>query len=179
LALDPQSVAAQINMAGVLVNRVTAHMTGSVDADVARAEGLVDRALDASPRTAYAHYVKGTVLRWQNRWDEAISEFETALTLDRNLVGALQGLGRCKLYTGSIEEVIPLAGQAMRLDCSRRCNSGPGRRSKSDPPTRLALRQSEGAGWLEGRRHWRSGYCIGMARGYERSRGRWGARAIQ
>jgi tetratricopeptide (TPR) repeat protein len=77
---------------------------------------LVDRALAASPRTAYAHYVKGTVLRWQNRWSEAISEFETALTLNRNLVGALQGLGRCKLYTGSIEEVTPLAERAMRLD---------------------------------------------------------------
>ena len=56
------------------------------------------------------------MLRWQNRWSEAISEFETALALNRNLVGALQGLGRCKLYTGSIEEVIPLAEQAIRLD---------------------------------------------------------------
>jgi class 3 adenylate cyclase/TolB-like protein len=116
LAINPQSVEAQTNLAGVLVNRVTAHMTASVAADLARAEWLVDRALAASPRTAYAHYVKGTVLRWQNQWYEAISEFETALTLNRNLVGALQGLGRCKLYTGSIEEVIPLAEQAMRLD---------------------------------------------------------------
>jgi adenylate cyclase len=116
LALDPQSAEAQTNLAGVLVNRVTAHMSDSAAADLARAEGLVDRALAASPRTAYAHYVKGTVLRWQNRWSEAISEFETALTLNRNLVGALQGLGRCKLYTGSIEEVTPLAEQAMRLD---------------------------------------------------------------
>ena len=116
MALDPQSVEAQTNLAGVLVNRVTAHMTDSVAADIARAEELVDRALAASPRTAYAHYVKGTVLRWQNRWSEAISEFETALALNRNLVGALQGLGRCKLYTGSIEEVIPLAEQAIRLD---------------------------------------------------------------
>jgi adenylate cyclase len=116
LALDPQSVQAQTNLAGVLVNRVTAHMSNAAAADLARAEGLVDRALAASPRTAYAHYVKGTVLRWQNRWNEAISEFETALTLNRNLVGALQGLGRCKLYTGSIEEVTPLAEQAMRLD---------------------------------------------------------------
>jgi adenylate cyclase len=116
LALDPQSVEAQTNLAGVLVNRVTAHISDSAAADLSRAEGLVDRALAASPRTAYAHYVKGTVLRWQNRWSEAISEFETALTLNRNLVGALQGLGRCKLYTGSIEEVTPLAEQAMRLD---------------------------------------------------------------
>jgi TolB-like protein len=87
LALDPQSVEAQTNLAGVLVNRVTAHMTSSAAADIARAEKLIDRALAVSPRAAYAHYVKGTVLRWQNRWSQAISEFETALALNRNLVG--------------------------------------------------------------------------------------------
>jgi tetratricopeptide (TPR) repeat protein len=31
-------------------------------------------------------------------------------------VVALQGLGRCKLYTGSLDEVIPLIKQAIRLD---------------------------------------------------------------
>jgi tetratricopeptide (TPR) repeat protein len=55
------------------------------------------------------------VLRAQNRWEDAIPEFETALTLNRNSVGALQGLGWCKLYTGSLEEVIPLGEQAIRL----------------------------------------------------------------
>jgi adenylate cyclase len=116
LALDPQSAEAQTNLAGVLVNRVTNPMTDSAAADLARAEGLVDQALAASPRTAYAHYVKGTVLRMQNRWEDAIPEFETALTLNRNSAVALQGLGRCKLYTGSLDEVIPLVKQAIRLD---------------------------------------------------------------
>ena len=98
------------------MNRVTNPMTDSAAADLARAEGLVNQALAASPRTAYMHYVKGTVLRMQNRWEDAIPEFETALTLDHNSVRALQGLGRCKLYTGFIDEVIPLAEQAIRLD---------------------------------------------------------------
>jgi len=57
-----------------------------------------------------------------------------------------------------------------RLACYHRCNSDPGGRLKSDPPCRPAFRQSEGTGWLARRRHWRSGYCIGMARGYARSR---------
>jgi adenylate cyclase len=116
LALDPRSTEAQTNLAGVLVNRVTNPMTDSPAADLARAEGLINQALAASPRTAYAHYVKGTVLRVQNRWEDAIPEFETALTLNRNSVVALQGLGRCKLYTGSLDEVIPLIKQAIRLD---------------------------------------------------------------
>jgi tetratricopeptide (TPR) repeat protein len=90
-------------------------VTGSAAADLARAERLVDQALAASPTYSYAHYAKGTVLRAQHRCDEAIPEFETARTLNHNNVGALQGLGWCKLYTGSIDEVIPLAEQAIRL----------------------------------------------------------------
>jgi TolB-like protein/DNA-binding winged helix-turn-helix (wHTH) protein len=115
LALDPQSAEAQTHLAGALVNRVVVSMTDSAAADLARAEGLVDQALAASPRSSYAHYVKGTVLRAQNRCEEALPEFETALTLNRNSVGALQGLGWCKLFTGSIDEVIPLEEQGIRL----------------------------------------------------------------
>jgi tetratricopeptide (TPR) repeat protein len=53
-------------------------------ADLARAEALVAQALAASPRSAYAHFVKGHVLRAQKRWEEAVLEFETALALNPN-----------------------------------------------------------------------------------------------
>jgi tetratricopeptide (TPR) repeat protein len=115
LALDPQSAEAQTWLAGVLVNRVNTSLTDTRAADLARAEKLVDRALAASRRTFYAHYVKGTVLRNRNRWDEAILQFETELSLNRNSVGALQGLGWCKLYTGSLDEAILIAEHAIRI----------------------------------------------------------------
>jgi TolB-like protein/DNA-binding winged helix-turn-helix (wHTH) protein/tetratricopeptide (TPR) repeat protein len=115
LALDPQSVEAQAYLAGVLVFRVVSSMTDSAAADLARAETLVDQALAASPLFWYAYYVKATVLRAQNRCEEAVPQFETALTLNRNSPGILQGLGWCKLYTGLIDEVIPLEEQAIRL----------------------------------------------------------------
>src|SRR5215510_8169567 len=73
-------------------------------------------ALAAKPRHAKAHVVKGRVLRAQNRWDEAVLEFETALTLDRNQVWALHFLAQCKLLTGSLEEAIALEQQAIRLN---------------------------------------------------------------
>jgi adenylate cyclase len=114
LALDPKSVEAQSLLANALVGRVLGGMTDSATADLARAERLVDEAL-APSRSAYAHYVKGRVLRAQNRWEEAVPEYETALALNRNLVGALSGLGWCRLYAGSLEEVIPLVKQAIRL----------------------------------------------------------------
>jgi len=115
LELDPQSVEAQSRLANSLENRASYGMTNSAPADLARAEMLTDQALAASPRYALAHFVKGHLLRAQQRWEEAIPEYEAALALDRNLVGALTNLGQCKLYTGSIEEVIPLVEQTIRL----------------------------------------------------------------
>jgi tetratricopeptide (TPR) repeat protein len=115
LTLDPRSVEAQILLANALTARVLGGMTDSAAADLARAEGLVGEALAAMPRSAYAHYVKDRVLRAQNRWEEAVPGYETALALNRNLVGALNGLGWCKLCAGSLDEVIPLVKQAIRL----------------------------------------------------------------
>jgi tetratricopeptide (TPR) repeat protein len=80
-----------------------------------RAEHLVMQALAAAPRSAYAHYAKGQVLRAQRRYAEAIPEYETALAFDPNWVMALFCLGQCKIYTGSIEETIPLTERAKRL----------------------------------------------------------------
>jgi adenylate cyclase len=115
LALDPQSTEAQSQLAHLLSGRVLTATTDSAPADLARAEGLVDEALVASPRYAFAHFVKGQVLRAQRRWEEAAAEYEDAIALNRNLAGALSGLAWCKLNAGSIEQVIPLAEQAIRL----------------------------------------------------------------
>ena len=114
LAIDPQSVEAQTWLANALATRELDGMSDSA-ADIARADGLVGQALAASPRSAFAHFVKGRVLRAQYRWEEAIPEYETALALNRNLLGALHGLGWCKLYAGSLDEVIPLEEQVIRL----------------------------------------------------------------
>jgi adenylate cyclase len=115
LALDPQSAEAQRRLAASLVGRLLHGMTDSAAADLARAEALVAQALAASPRSAYAHFVKGHLLRLQYRWEEAVVEFETALALNRNLVWAFDYLAGCKLLTGSLEEVIPLEEQAIRI----------------------------------------------------------------
>jgi TolB-like protein/class 3 adenylate cyclase len=115
LALDPQSVEAMSRLAHALVAGAEENMTDTAAADIARAEVLVDRALAASPRSGYAHFVKGRVLRMQHRLEEAILELETSLSVDRNSVWSLHHLALCKLYTGSIEEVIPIYQQAIRL----------------------------------------------------------------
>jgi adenylate cyclase len=115
LAVDPHSVEAQTLLAAVLVNRVLAWMSNSAASDIARAESLINQSLATSPRNAFAHYVKGAVLRAQGRWQEAIPEQEMALASNRNFVGALYELAYCKLRAGSIDEVVPLVEQAIRL----------------------------------------------------------------
>jgi adenylate cyclase len=51
----------------------------------------------------------------QKHYDEAISEFETVLTLNRNWAGAIFALAWCKFHTGLINETILLLQQLMRL----------------------------------------------------------------
>ena len=115
LALDPKSVEAQGQLAVVLAGRVMDNMTGTAAADIMRAQDLAERALAAAPHSGLAHYAKGTVLRAHRRYVEAIPEYETALGLDHNFARAFFALGQCKLYTGLIEETIPLMERAIRL----------------------------------------------------------------
>jgi adenylate cyclase len=51
----------------------------------------------------------------QRRCAEAIPEYEAALALNRNWVSAFASLGRCKIYTGPIEDGIAAQEQAIRL----------------------------------------------------------------
>jgi adenylate cyclase len=115
LALDPRSVEAQYRLAIALTARVLDNMTDTAAADLTRAEALAGQALAASPRSPIAHYAEGQVLRAQNRYYDAIPEYETVLALDRNWVSAYHHIGQCKLLTGSIEEAIPFVEQAIRL----------------------------------------------------------------
>jgi adenylate cyclase len=115
LVLDPQSAEAKTFLAGTLVNDVISFHPKSSAADLARGGQLIDEILKTSAKIPWAHYVKGTILRVKEQWPDAINEFEAALTLNRNMTGPLQGLGWCKLFTGSFDEVAPLAEKALRI----------------------------------------------------------------
>jgi len=115
LALNPGSVDAQSWLANVLTSRALDQMTDTAAADIARAEKLSRQALAASPHSLLGHYAKAQVLRAQGRYKEAIPEYETVLAINRNSVGAMANLGQCKLFTGSIEETIPLVERAIRV----------------------------------------------------------------
>jgi tetratricopeptide (TPR) repeat protein len=87
----------------------------SAAANLARAEKLVDQALASSPLYAVARGTKGDISRARNRCEEAIPQYEMALSVNPNMAWASYSLSACKLMTGSIEEVIPLVERAIRL----------------------------------------------------------------
>jgi len=115
LSLDPQSAEAQSRLAIELATRVLNEMSTSRAADIARAETLAEQALATLPRSPLAHYAKGQVLRAQHQCDQAIPEYETVISSNPNAAAVLVAIAQCKLFTGVIDEVIPLVKQAMRL----------------------------------------------------------------
>ena len=115
LTLDPRAVEAQSRLAIHLAGRVTSDMSPTPAADIARAEAVAGQAVASSPRSALAHMAKAQVLYAQNRCDEAVYEYETVLTLNRNFLPAYFHIGLCKLLLGSVEETVPFVERAVRL----------------------------------------------------------------
>jgi TolB-like protein/Flp pilus assembly protein TadD len=114
LMLEPGFVEAQAWLASALANRaIEFPCDGSAD-DLKRAEELATTAA-ATLRTPLAHFAKGQALRAQNRWAEAIPEYETVLALNRNWAGAIFTIGYCRFHIGFLDEIIPLFEQAIRL----------------------------------------------------------------
>ena len=115
LELDQASSEGQSILSSVLASRVIEGMTNSPQADLARAEELASRAVASAPGSFFAHFAKALVLRTQGRCPEAIPEYETAIALNRNWVNAVAALGMCKVFTGSLEEAVPLLEEAIHL----------------------------------------------------------------
>jgi TolB-like protein/class 3 adenylate cyclase/Flp pilus assembly protein TadD len=147
LAVDSRSVEAQSSLAISLAGRVLDGLTDTAAADIQRAEELVKHVLTISPRNLRAHFARGQVLRARGRCEEAISEYEMVIALNRNWVLAIAALGWCKFLTGSIDEAISLHEQAIRLS-----PRDPGIGNWYDRIGRVHLLQShtsEAIAWLE------------------------------
>jgi TolB-like protein/DNA-binding winged helix-turn-helix (wHTH) protein/Tfp pilus assembly protein PilF len=115
VALDPRSVEAKSWLTTALMGRVLNGMADSAAIDIKRAEGLVGEALAMSPRNSHAHLARGFVLFAQNRVEEAIPEYETALASNRNWALVIATLGWLKFMAGLLDDAIPLQEQALRL----------------------------------------------------------------
>jgi adenylate cyclase len=115
LALDRSCVQAKALLAWTLTGRVLDQLADAPVDDLEQAEALIAEVLTVSPRDPNAHFAKAQMLRAQNRFDEAIPEYEITVALNRNWVTAIAALGQCKFLAGAIEEAIPAQEQAIRL----------------------------------------------------------------
>jgi adenylate cyclase len=114
LKLAPNSAEAKIGLAEVLGAGVLSLVSDDRDADLFRGDKLVSDALKSQFNSAWAHYAKGEILRAAHRSVEAASEYEIAISLDRNFVPALANLGFAKILTGEPADAIPLLERAIR-----------------------------------------------------------------
>jgi len=119
LAIDPGSVDARIGIANVLVGNILQGWSTSVQQDEARAEQLLDEALDRNAGSAWGHNVRGMLRRAQNRLPEAKIELEQAIQLDRNFSTAINQLGIVLNHLGQPEAAVPIVERAIRLDPQR------------------------------------------------------------
>jgi TolB-like protein/DNA-binding winged helix-turn-helix (wHTH) protein len=115
LALDPHSVEAQSRLASALSSRLLDGMSDTVDADIDRANHRMEQALAAAPDSPLAHFAKAQFLRTRHRCEAAISEYETVLAANRNVLAAVANIGRCKIYIGLLDDGVALEEQAIRL----------------------------------------------------------------
>jgi TolB-like protein len=115
LALDPYSAEGQAWLADALAQGALDEMTDAAAADIARAAELAAQAVAASPRSAFAHAAQGRVLWAQGRYKEAILEFEAANAVNRSWPHVYGALSDCKFWSGSIQDAIPLAEQAIGI----------------------------------------------------------------
>jgi TolB-like protein len=115
LALDPQNVRALAALAGALVQRVLDRWSDDPAGDIARAEKAADAALALQPENSCAHFDKGMIYYAKRQFGPSITEFETAIALDRNNANAYAFTGFLKMYLGRAEDGFAGLDTAFRL----------------------------------------------------------------
>jgi adenylate cyclase len=115
LAFDPGSGATKAYLGLALATRALEQLSKLPKHDIERAEQLIEQALGASPRDAVAHFARGQLLRARGSYLAAIPEYEAAIAVNRNWVGAIASLGMCKFFVGELDETIRVQELAIRL----------------------------------------------------------------
>jgi TolB-like protein/Flp pilus assembly protein TadD len=115
LQLDEHLPAAMVGLAGALAGRALDGFSDAAEDDLWRADKLVSRVLTDRPNDPYAHRLKGSILRAQKRFEEAMFEYETDIALDPTTVNGRSHLALVKILIGEPAEAIPLLEEAMKI----------------------------------------------------------------
>jgi adenylate cyclase len=93
LAIDPNNVRALAQLGWKFFQPAQSGVSGDPKGDLERADELVSKALALDPDWAWPHVLKGNILGFQARYQEAVAEHERALALDPSNVEAAASLG--------------------------------------------------------------------------------------
>jgi adenylate cyclase len=115
LGIDPDNVRALIVLSSKFQTQVSMGASADPEADLKRADELVSHAPALDPTVAGAHNAKAWILREQERFEEAIAEWERTLAVDPADVSAVFGLAWDYLFLGQYEKGVELFDKAIRL----------------------------------------------------------------
>jgi adenylate cyclase len=93
LAIDPNNVRALMALGSKFLVHWQAGVSSDPKGDLERAYELESKAIALDPDWTFPHSVKGNILRFQGRTEEAVPEDERALALDPSNVHAVVDLG--------------------------------------------------------------------------------------
>ena len=113
LAIDPNNVRALTILGIKFLMPARLGLSGDPKGDLKRADELESRALALDPDYAGAHDVKGTILRFQARTEEAVAEHERALDLDPSNAYTAAELGYDHHTLGEFDKSIEYLDKAI------------------------------------------------------------------
>jgi TolB-like protein/Flp pilus assembly protein TadD len=115
LNIDGGNVLARSIIAWKYLGRMANGLSTDPQADIRKAEDLIDQVLARDPDDYGAHLAKSMILTRQRRSEEALVEAERSLALNPSYVPAYTGLWFANFYVGRPEKVIEICDRAIRL----------------------------------------------------------------
>ena len=113
LAIDPNNVRGLMVLGIKFWVPAVVGVSGDPKGDLDRADQLESKALALDPDYAWAHDLKGGVLRAEGRTDEAVAEHERALALDPSNVDAAAQLGIDYRFLGRFDKSLEYLDRAI------------------------------------------------------------------
>jgi DNA-binding winged helix-turn-helix (wHTH) protein/tetratricopeptide (TPR) repeat protein len=117
LAMQGDSPAALVGLAAVEVSHVINEWPprDGREARLERADAALKRAVSLAPDDAYAHRVRGRLLRARGEPEQAVAAFQKALELDPYEATVHAELGRVKIDTGRAAEAVQHIDHALQI----------------------------------------------------------------
>lgn len=84
--------------------------------DLTTLEQNYTKLIDSQPRRWQLYYNRGTVRYQQDRYEEAIADYDQAIALNPRAVGAYNNRGYCHSVLGQLDQALEDCDQAIQLD---------------------------------------------------------------